>query len=581
MVNEGGNSVDVIDNHSSNEISEHTPPTNFRSPIRSRIVLPTDADIIPVGIVRSALFQPLTQKATTTRTLSRTLCVDSGSTHDMFKERDNFHEYEPLTNTYILAADDTPVPVTGRGTISIILLGQNSARIRDCLHVPTLSMSLLSVRVHRRRGRGRGRGCYFHADEGECSIAFPTFTLDIDDEADCTLPYNSAPVGSQVDYDEDNLQALPTTSTKRPSRSCRRTGPSLSNLTRPLLAFQVQTRSQKRQAESTQNPGEQLPATTTNAKTQSSQPINKDVEQLIDNMDLWDVPESPTDDWDTCSTCSIDSDSEIETDEIRDSDPEQPATVNEPALNTSSATDWNNDKLANNDTNEDDNDDNYAVPTPRKGASLPNYYIPESHSPTDKVRVTDHRLHLLLGNRKLRDYGVLSTTFKNCIVTQHGEIPLSIGDVVTNDVDEKENDPGDPGRLDTPYVLTSDLVMESPQAAIDTASSLSTKPPGTPGFMASETFTESLSQMPCTSSLTIQGGSHIVYSATLIPSSLAENSVKYLGRIECESRQLLPSARAKMVLLRGRGKQPAEWLDPSWQRADFQSDSGSRQSEKQ
>jgi len=109
IANEGGSTcLDVNDNHS-NEVSKPNQNIAIPTPPSPAPSLPANATIIPVGIVCTTFLIP---RAWTSRHkhLDKTLCVDSSSTHDMFKEKECFQEYHPLEGTDILAADNTPVP---------------------------------------------------------------------------------------------------------------------------------------------------------------------------------------------------------------------------------------------------------------------------------------------------------------------------------------------------------------------------------------------------------------------------------------------------------------------------------------
>jgi hypothetical protein len=168
----------------------------------------------------------------------------------------------------------------------------------------------------------------------------------------------------------------------------------------------------------------------THCKTSPALPTRDD--DPMNQTDLWDVP-GLDDDWDDDSSVdTLEDDNDIDESRLPGN---ESGTPNHGMADTQPVprrtTDWTNDKLAKDSSqiNEADNDDDI-LPTPRLNAILPNYYVPESHVPKDRVRITDHRLHLLLGNRKLKDYSVLQETFANCTVSQHGEKPLSISDFV-------------------------------------------------------------------------------------------------------------------------------------------------------
>ena len=116
----------------------------------------------------------------------------------MVIHRDAFTSYRPLDNTFITVADGaTKLPVEGIGT-AVLRLGANTVRLKDVLHVPSLQISLLSVRRHRRRGQG----CSMIADSSGCFLTFPTFTTPIDDTHDFLVPCTSSLPTSSFDYDD-------------------------------------------------------------------------------------------------------------------------------------------------------------------------------------------------------------------------------------------------------------------------------------------------------------------------------------------------------------------------------------------
>jgi len=203
-------------------------------------------------------------------------------------------------------------------------------------------MSLLSVGVHRRRGQG----CYFHADEGECTLGFPQFALSIDDKEDCTLPYGTMDPAQQYTYDECGESPTQKLPRKSLSRSSKRVGPSTNDLDRPLLSFKVQTRSQTKQQEQDENvplTQNQLPTPTTNTKSHTSTPLGTDLDNFLDKLDLWEVPVAEDCEWDACS---IDSDEdhlqewvhdseEMEHPVIKESGPNASGSINNPVTDTS------------------------------------------------------------------------------------------------------------------------------------------------------------------------------------------------------------------------------------------------------
>ena len=88
---------------------------------------------------------------------------------------------------FIAVANGQHVPVAGRGTVRL-LLGSKVVEERDWLHVPALPMRLKSVRLHRRMHPDNS----FIATHDECTLAYPSFVIPIDDDEDCVLSCSSA-----------------------------------------------------------------------------------------------------------------------------------------------------------------------------------------------------------------------------------------------------------------------------------------------------------------------------------------------------------------------------------------------------
>ena len=135
------------------------------------------------------------------------VCIDSGSTFDMSGHQADFVTHEPVHNMTISLADGSDVPVTGKGTVRLNL-GGKVIEEHNWLHVPTLSMRLKSVRLHRRKHPDN----YFLATNDECLLGYPTFSLDVDDGEDCVLPCSPAPPGSVPDYTDPLTQPSETPS---------------------------------------------------------------------------------------------------------------------------------------------------------------------------------------------------------------------------------------------------------------------------------------------------------------------------------------------------------------------------------
>jgi len=126
------------------------------------------------------------------------VCVDSGATHHMTPHKDDFEAASctPMDDCFVNLADSAPTPVLGVGTV-VLNKGGHFVRECDWHHVPALSVRLHSVSVHRRKP-----DCCFKADDTECTLGCPTFTIPIDDSAECATSCKSA-VGKKVlDCDE-------------------------------------------------------------------------------------------------------------------------------------------------------------------------------------------------------------------------------------------------------------------------------------------------------------------------------------------------------------------------------------------
>jgi hypothetical protein len=123
-------------------------------------------------------------------------CPDSGVTSDMHMHRNDFETYQPLDNSCVTMGDGTRVPALGKGTIILCIAG-HSLRLNNVLHVPSLDVTLLSIRIHRRR-----RGCSFSATNEGMYLIFPSFRILVNDEVDALLQVESSPKGAPADYDD-------------------------------------------------------------------------------------------------------------------------------------------------------------------------------------------------------------------------------------------------------------------------------------------------------------------------------------------------------------------------------------------
>ena len=137
------------------------------------------------------------------------LCLDSGASHDLWNNRDDFIKYKEITNAgrYVTLADDSKIPIMGIGTIQF-RIGSKVIRLNNVYHVPRLDMPLLSMRIHRRREQG----CSFIADHSGCYYTFPDFQIEVDDDDDVTVPFSSCRDDATPDFSDSR-------STRRGRRS--------------------------------------------------------------------------------------------------------------------------------------------------------------------------------------------------------------------------------------------------------------------------------------------------------------------------------------------------------------------------
>jgi hypothetical protein len=95
-----------------------------------------------------------------------------------------------------LGDEDKTIPIAGRITLSIDLLGHRIA-YADALHVPDLSVILLSSFVH----HPITPCCPFVANHSGCFLTYPGFSIDVDDREDCTNPCSTVPPGASYNFD--------------------------------------------------------------------------------------------------------------------------------------------------------------------------------------------------------------------------------------------------------------------------------------------------------------------------------------------------------------------------------------------
>jgi hypothetical protein len=109
------------DNVTSNSDPINTPVYPNHEPARVLLhsYIPDESDSLTVA----ALPNRYVARSITNDTLDddQLLCIDSGTTYNMTAYRSDFISYEPVSDMYIAVANGEHVPVTGRGTVRLLL----------------------------------------------------------------------------------------------------------------------------------------------------------------------------------------------------------------------------------------------------------------------------------------------------------------------------------------------------------------------------------------------------------------------------------------------------------------------------
>ena len=139
--------------------------------------------------------------------------ADSGATDDMTPHADLFESitYYDTNNKYqpqvMLGDEETFHPIVGYGYMNYSL---NGHRIRRRgLYIPGLgNTTLLSIKQHMQY-----KGNYFHAENNVASLAFPTFTIDLNTDDEISAEIESAHDDQILEYDEQSSEAVPSNPT--------------------------------------------------------------------------------------------------------------------------------------------------------------------------------------------------------------------------------------------------------------------------------------------------------------------------------------------------------------------------------
>ena len=115
----------------------------------------------------------LTARRTKVSWYADSACLDTGATGDMLNNIRHFgDDYCLVTNMFVYMGDGTPVAVKGIGTARLKIDGKVII-LPSALHIPELDCNLLSITQHALRGQG----CGYIAENGQCHMTFPTFSV--------------------------------------------------------------------------------------------------------------------------------------------------------------------------------------------------------------------------------------------------------------------------------------------------------------------------------------------------------------------------------------------------------------------
>ncbi len=112
--------------------------------------------------------------------------------------------------TVTLGDDTTEHPILGYGWLSYNMQGKSIRQVG--LYIPALGdITLISIRQHMRY-----RGCYFHAEDNTATLAYPSFTIQLNTEPEIEVNITpvSLPSSQPRDYDESTASICTTTTNK-------------------------------------------------------------------------------------------------------------------------------------------------------------------------------------------------------------------------------------------------------------------------------------------------------------------------------------------------------------------------------
>ena len=148
------------------------------------------------------------------------LLIDSGASYTLIKERYPFHTYQawPHKDTVTLAVGITTTPILGFGTIRGVTSTGHIISINNCLHVPTLSSSLLSTKAFSLQP-----GHNVFTENGNTIITFPTFSIARSQNILTPVGYQGArePTGEKIGFAEKESSRTDTRRVRRCTRVYR------------------------------------------------------------------------------------------------------------------------------------------------------------------------------------------------------------------------------------------------------------------------------------------------------------------------------------------------------------------------
>ncbi len=178
-----------------------TPPSS--SPTPPVIPIPSK----PIHIMAECKYMATASRVNSTT--SRTIVADSGATDDMtadlalFDSITMFDSSSTSPQPHVLLGDETTkLPIAGYGFMHY-KMGQYVLR-RKALYVPALGpTSLLSIKQHMQH-----IGNYFHAENNTATLAFPTFSIDLDVGTEISHAISPVSSNQHYDYNEEKAQNI-------------------------------------------------------------------------------------------------------------------------------------------------------------------------------------------------------------------------------------------------------------------------------------------------------------------------------------------------------------------------------------